>query len=555
MAQRFSEENFEKLERRIAQLLETRQVADRSFALIYLLLRHRFLVERTTVDECITDGANDCGIDAVYIDHSGDDPVVHLVQSKVFESSERAAKAFPANALEKVVRFLEILQDRRLPLEKVASPRLEQKILEIRELVDYQFPSFRVWLVSNGLHATPHELAPLAGNLERRSVLVEEFHLDDIVEFCIETHSRKTNHTFFARDVGVLEANTPELKSIIGYISAGELFRLLGDLRDQNKIDYSIFDMNVRGFLGMGGSINREIFKSATSSTNERFLALNNGITIIGSQCRVSRTGTDAPRIGIKRMSIVNGAQTCSAIFDALRQYPDNNDKFARLSVLFRVFETENPDLISAISVSTNNQNRINPRDLKANDELQRNLEAKLAKRDIVYHRRRGAFSDEEQIGGNNTELRELDSLRAGQIILSYLHLDPVKAKRDSDHIFSELYSKVFNNVDVERLIEGLNWLELIEARREFIADEVRIRGSYRVDDAFIPYGMYHILMLCALLGRGAPDQNAEQIIDEALDRIRRLLQSTGSPAYYSFFRDPRIAEQLRNEISQPRLI
>jgi len=67
------------------------------------------------------------------------------------------------------------------------------------------------------------------------------------------------------RDTGVLEFGNSELRSVVGYVSGLQLYKLLSDLRDERKIDYSLFNMNVRGFLGLDSPINREIFRSASS--------------------------------------------------------------------------------------------------------------------------------------------------------------------------------------------------------------------------------------------------------------------------------------------------
>jgi hypothetical protein len=545
---RLNVEDFQRLNERVDRMVEKGDIADRSQGLIYLFLMHRFYADKGTIDESITDGGNDCGIDAIYIDRRGDEPTIHLFQSKYHESSKKA-KNFPASSLEKIIRFFEILKDRRVELQKIANPRLEQKILEIRDAISREFPTFKVWLLSNGLPCIGHEAVPCCNALARQSVSVEEFHLNEIVEFCLNTHSGRANHVFYARDAGVIEFGNTELRSVVGYISGLELYKLLADIRDERKIDYTLFSMNVRGFLGLDNPVNKEIFRTAASSDNANFASLNNGITIVGSQCRVNRTGSDMPKIGIKRLSIVNGAQTCSAIFDAMRDFYPDVARFEKLSVLFRVFETEDPNLINKIAVSTNNQNRINPRDLRANDDSQTKLEVELKAYQIRYLRKRGFYEDV------NDTLRLLDSLKAGQILLSYIHHDPVRAKRDSDLIFTDLYLKVFGSVDVQGLVDGLDWFDLIEKKRVSTTEDEKIKGVRNYDNSLVTYGSFHILMLCNLLGGGAKPSEREGIIDQAIGIIRNQLVIAGNPALYLFFRDSKQAEILKETVVQPSLI
>lgn len=545
----FNEDEFDRLNERIDRLIASQEVQHRSQALIHIFLTHRFYCEKVSIDEAVTDGGNDCGIDAIYIDRRGDEPVIHLLQSKVFESKRKAANPFPYSSAEKVLRFFEILKDKKCALEKLVNPKLEQKILEIRDIVNREFPSFKLWLLGNGMPCNHQQLSPCLRTLERENVQVEEFHLDEVVEFCLNSHSSRTNHIFYARDTGVLESGNTELRSVVGYISGLELYKLLRDMRDDNKIDYTLFNMNVRGFLGLNNPVNKEIFKTAASSDNINFASLNNGITMVGSQCRVNRTASDMPKIGIKRMSIVNGAQTCSAIFDAIKDYYPDMSKFEKLSVLFRVFETEDPDLISRIAVSTNNQSRINPRDLRANDDIQRKLESDLRAVGIAYKRKRG-FQDEY----DENEIR-LDALRAGQILLSYVHHDPVKAKRDSDAIFTDLYYDVFGSVSVPVLVEALEWFELIDERKRIVQDDMRIRGKHRTQNTFLTYGIFHVLMLCNLLGPSVAKQERPAIIDRAIEIISEQIELAGKPAHYSFFRDAKQAEALRTSAIEPKLL
>ncbi|MEO1538682.1 MAG: AIPR family protein [Pseudomonadota bacterium] len=548
----FDRENFKRLNSRIQRLLEDGVIAKKSQAIVYLMLTHRFYCQPFEIEESFTDGGNDLGIDAIYIDRRGDDPAIHIFQSKVHDSERKASNPFSCSALEKVVRFFAVLKDSRSNLKKLVNPGLEQKILEIREAVRAEWPSFKLWLVSNGNCCVGHELASHTSALRRvDEVEVEEFHLNEVVEFCLNAHSTRTNHQFHAREVGVIEAGNSELRSAVGYISAQELYNLIKDLRDERRVDYAIFNLNVRGFLGLDNPVNKEILRTAASPANVHFASLNNGITIVGSSLRVNRTA-DRPKVGIKQLSIVNGAQTCHSIFEAMKDYYPSFEIFRDLSVLFRIFETDDPKLISDIAISTNNQNRISPRDLRANDQIQVRLEAELKEYGLTYRRKRQLAVYDDHPSADNADM---DALRAGQIILSYVHFDPARAKRDSDSIFTDFYGKIFGRVDVPRLVEGYRWLQVIEERKKFIEDEVRIRGARRTENTFVTYGVFHILMMCGILRPKASDEEQAVVIDEAIKIISGHLIDVGEPAYYQYFRDSSYARELINRANQPRLL
>lgn len=535
---------YRKLDERVKKLIAGKVISRRSQAPIYLLLKHHFYTEDDLINESYTDGGNDCGVDGIFIERKRDQPLVHIIQAKYHESLRKSSQPFKASSLDKILKFFEILKRNDLILSKVCNAKIEQKILEIRELQECDFPEFKVWLISNGLKCTEHEIAPTLGKLKREAIQVEEFHLQDFIEFCINRKSLRTEHIIFARDDGIIEHGPSELRSVVGYISARELYKLLKDLRDERKIDYALFDLNVRGFLGLDNSINKEIFKSASSSENIHFSSFNNGITIIGTSFKIMR-GADQYKIGIKNLNIVNGAQTCSAIFDAMKDYYPDFDSFDKLSVLFRVFATDDRDLIDKIALSTNSQNKVNPRDLKANDKIQVELERSLLMYGIKYVRKRGEY-DYDQI-----DLEQLDALKAGQIIISYIHREPARAKRDSDAIFAEDYGKIFQNLDIQKLLEGYKLFKLIEQKREMISEEIRIRGSIRTENTFVTYGGFHILAACSVLKESHPTWNDEKLIDESINIIAQLLRRKGMPAYYTFFRDPEISKQIINETNQ----
>ncbi len=546
---KFDETDFERLNSRVEELYQDSLVSTPKQGLIQIFLSHRLYCEQFEIDEAFTDGGNDCGIDAIHFDNRSDQPVIHLFQSKVHTSHRKASNAFKYGDAEKVQRFFNVLSDPDADMAKLFNPRLYQKALQIRDLQKTEFPEFKLWIVSNGMPCSGHEIASFVKQMERTEVKVEEFHLSEFIEYCLNSHSRKTSHTFYAREAGVLDFGNSELRSYVGYISAKELYNLVKDLRNERKVDYALFDMNVRGFLGTNNAVNKEILKTAASKENMHFASLNNGITMVGSQVKVMKAGSPLEKVGIKRLSIVNGAQTCSAIFDAMKDYYPNFDSFKDLSVLFRIFQTDNVDLISRIAISTNSQNRIHSRDLRANDRYQLDLERNLAKFGIHYVRKRGV----EKLGAEKE--RSLDALKAGQLLLSFVHFDPARAKRDSDSIFTEWYTRIFADADAERLVNALEWFDLIEQKRAYIQDEIRIRGIGRVENTFVTYGALHILMLCGLIDPSATDERREVVIDQAIEIIAKRLVQAGEPAYYSFFRDPKYATLLKQEVDQPRLL
>ena len=516
---------------------------DENQALISLFLSHKFMAEEDEINECYTDGGNDLGIDAIYINRDGEDPIIHIIQSKYHSSERKSRNPFKYSELDKISRFFDVLKDVNIDLAKVANFKLREKIFEIRNLWNSDMPEYRIWLVSNGAPPIPHEINPVKARIENNETKVCNFHLIELVDLCIERKRLHETRTFYAREEGIVRFTKFDVTGAFGLISAFQLYELLKDRVDPMKIEPSLFDINVRGFLGLDGTINKNIFKSASSKKNKFFWALNNGITMIAPSGKM-HCQSDRPKIRVKNLNIVNGAQTCSAIFNAMKPHHPDFKPFRELSVQFRLFITDEPELIEKISISTNSQNRINARDLKANDKLQKSIEIQLKKVGIAYIRKRGTlFTDDELI--------PLDALKAGQIILSYQLLQPDRAKRESDSIFARDYHKIYNAFEPNKMFRGLTLYNRVLEVRATIEDEMRIKGRQRVENDFVTYGVFHILAVCSILEQSKAKTTDDKLIDQAIAIIGKVLKRKNYPAYYSFFRDPRATEEIVSEPTQ----
>jgi len=125
--------------------------------------------------------------------------------------------------------------------------------------------------------------------------------------------------------------------------------------------DSTIFDKNVRYWLG-NTRINREIAKTlGMSNEHDRFFLYNNGITIICEDATILDNKLD-----VENYSVVNGCQTVLTLYNNQNALADN------IKVLVKVIKTgKDEELGRRITRFNNNQNAISPRDLKSNDKIQ----------------------------------------------------------------------------------------------------------------------------------------------------------------------------------------
>ncbi|MAT33650.1 MAG: hypothetical protein CMK06_00660 [Ponticaulis sp.] len=103
--------------------------------MVFLFLSVKFKVDIHAFDDCVTDGGNDLGVDAIYITRMSDGPEIHVIQSKFHDSERKAGNAFKTSAMHKFRDFLRTVKNREADLDALANPVLKDRILEIRELL------------------------------------------------------------------------------------------------------------------------------------------------------------------------------------------------------------------------------------------------------------------------------------------------------------------------------------------------------------------------------------------------------------------------------------
>ncbi len=171
-----------------------------------------------------------------------------------------------------------------------------------------------------------------------------------------------TSATFvFSNKVTLTETNGIN-QSYYGVLPFKEFKKIIIDSNDNIK---SVFDDNVRDFQGTNNPVNKSIAETLASETPNLFSVLNNGVTIVASTIKPSGNN-----ITIFDYQIVNGCQTSNVLFEYR-----NDSEIDDMEVPVRLIVTEDEDIKSQITVSTNNQTAIKKEQLTAMSDFQKNLE------------------------------------------------------------------------------------------------------------------------------------------------------------------------------------
>lgn len=134
---------------------------------------------------------------------------------------------------------------------------------------------------------------------------------------------------------------------------------------DENENILSVFDDNVRDFQGIKNSVNRNISDTLSSETPQLFCALNNGVTIVADKIKPSGNN-----FTIEDYQIVNGCQTSNVLYEC-----KGLNNIDTIMIPLRLIVTEDEEIKSKITVSTNNQTAIKKEQLSAMSDFQKNLE------------------------------------------------------------------------------------------------------------------------------------------------------------------------------------
>ncbi len=244
------------------------------------------------------------------------------------------------------------------------------KVAEFRHLKDYVYSNEKV---ISKLHSNPSLRLYFVGT----GTEPDNNHFSAIKEVIVKDLSTQTQCYFDSVEVNVVDgkqliklcrelANSFEVQIDIKDIlplsvdasmdvkkayaftcSAPEFLKILR--KDDGLLRRSLFNDNVRDYLGNAGAINREMEETITN-TPEMFLLCNNGVTIVCAGFEQIRDKL----VKIENPQIVNGCQTSNTLFN-LREHVN----LGKLQLLVRVICTENRSVSNRIVRGTNRQNQV----------------------------------------------------------------------------------------------------------------------------------------------------------------------------------------------------
>ena len=315
-------------------------------------LRNIHNLDTFETKDCITDGAGDKQIDAVYIDNQA--CTIYIIQGKFY-----GGDTVDAEPLREVLSSWIQIQN-LAHLQEGANHNLQVKISEIATALedDYEV-CFELIMTSALTDSAKHDLEVFQKNLSDNEaisanlIVVDNETLKFKYDEAINRSRPYINHEFNLEAGKYMELTIDETKAVIVALPLRDCIKIPGIK------DGSLFRKNVRQSLGTSNKVNKGIARTIKNNAGD-FFFLHNGITAICSQMSIHEG-----ILSVKELNVVNGCQSLSTIFS----YSELAKKADNAYIMFRFYEISDTERADNISTSTNSQSAVKARDLRSNDK------------------------------------------------------------------------------------------------------------------------------------------------------------------------------------------
>jgi hypothetical protein len=491
----------------------------RSRALLHLFLKARFgLVRFAEREALVTDGANDGGIDAYYIDQRN--KRIFVLQSKFRATAVNfvSANMTPSDLLKMDV-------SRIMHGEKRSANGVSYNVQIItglqramRKLPDVGSYTTQVVLLGNTRSLSAHHLKKLVEGYDVDQFPHERAYRDLLFPVINGTYFTDPNlkieinlanpkgDTHLEHDVKT-EALRPNIKLL--FVPTREIGRIMHTYKN------SILRFNPRSFLELSNNtVNQEIEASIKNMGSNEFALFNNGITIIADRTEISsdtaKQGT--AQVILRNPQLVNGAQTAytlARIYEGCSSVKDF-EIFKGKEVLLRVItfvglkasrQEARLDLIGAISKASNSQTKVEESDRRANDPIQLRLQQEFFETyGLYYERKRGEFSDGLHDGYLPSDL-VVKRERLVRVSLACNYRVNQARSSVSKFFKAGVFASLLKIKDAGQYAYGYEVLALLEKKRK---QKPKVKGDRYHKKSFgqaLRYGQYAVVAVCANLG------------------------------------------------------
>ncbi len=382
--------------------------------------------------QSITDGGNDDGIDAIYVSETH--KKIYLVQSKWLVNTQNGVQLREFTRYrDGVRRVLNLIWDKKNSDLHNHKEKIELFLKDIDTEIVLIFAHNSEHGLSEDIIRAKNEYLVYANKYGDLASFFE-FTLREARETArSRTRPENINLSLMLKNWGMIER---PYKSVYGAIAGSELVNWAQDHRER------LFAENLR--FGIEKSEVNDGIRKTAGEEPAHFWYFNNGVTAICDEINKQPIGgnnTDSGVFYVKKISVINGAQTISSLARAASDGADLNDVFVHLRIISLAGTPDN--FSTDVTTANNTQNDLSPIDFVAADPNQDRIRREASQMGLEYTYRRGDKDPSEDSGFTVREATIAAACASGELRLA------VSAKRYISGLWENTkkdpYIKLFN--------------------------------------------------------------------------------------------------------------
>ncbi len=521
----------------IANFREENKIKKEKLAFDYFtisqILKH-VDIDFNDIDECLVDGGLDGGIDCIGI--FVNDKLLHSIEElneikddinqktelDIYIIQNKDQNSFKESVFEKLIpTFRDIFNYdlEQKDLKKNYNPSLLEKILLLRESVD------QIMINSNNvklhiIYACKGDTKNISEGVKHKkntleSIIRELISIPNIEIDILGANELRSLYVDRSEDELILKYESQmsfesEEGNNSGYIATVNLKHYFNFVTKDKKVRESILESNIRHFQG-NVTVNRGIGDTLLKSKDIQFWWLNNGITILVSEI----VPLPNNKLRLKDPQVVNGLQTTFCIVEYLR---DNYDMEESRTVLIKIIKTNDNKYIDKIISSTNSQTEVRPADLRATDDLQRDIEQYFLSKGYYYDRRKNYYKNLKK------ERNKIFNIaKTAQYIETILFRRPHAARSNPTTLLkgNESYTRIFNkNINIEAYLKSCIIYKVVDSFiKEFDTESDILYAKYGVS---MKNFTFHIMLIIVAIKSGKSIINDDELSKINIENINK---------------------------------
>lgn len=434
-------------------------------------LRNIHLRDSNQTKYDITDGHDDKQIDAIVIDDN--ESRVYIIQGKFI-----GVNSVDSEPLREVLSSWIQMKD-LAKLQETANERLKRRLVDLSSALEDDY-EINFELVTTGDLTSPakndlgifQEQLAKDEDLAALLTVVDDNELRRRYDLALEREMPTINYLVSLEKDKYTQTMIAGTNVILAAIQLKDCIKMPG------VKDGTLFRKNVRQFMGLSNKVNKSIRSTIYSDKYMDFFFYHNGITAICDKMQLEND-----KLQLTGLNVVNGCQSLNTILACSERVKELSDTY----VMFRFYEIPQRDRADKISVSTNLQSAVKPRDLRSNDKrvlnLKRLFEQKYPNGYFLTKRAEEAPADKDR-------KHVVDLVDFGKYLISWHSQRPNVAYSETK-IFDKYFEQLFRREYDPENIQALNsWMR--EIRQGWTPENpFGLNESLLAMKAYIPY---HVL-------------------------------------------------------------